>query len=101
MAYFTTLISLSFTGENYHVNSKIEADINLHLLREDGLLHNASSSISYMDNAAIVSKNDFPKYFDVNEGNTKTKAEKWYKKLDHSVMFIVVHEAEWDSGLSD
>lgn len=73
MAYYTTLIALSWTEGNYKINSKIEADINLKLLRDDGLLHNTSSSSSYMDNAAIVSRNDFSKYFDVNGGNKKLK----------------------------
>jgi divalent metal cation (Fe/Co/Zn/Cd) transporter len=101
MAYYTTLIALSWNEGNYQVNCKIETDINLQLLKNDGLLHNASASSNYMDNAAIVSKNDFPKYFNVNEDNKKTQAEKWYRKLDHSVAFIIVHEAEWESGFSD
>lgn len=104
-ATYTTLIALkwhrggvSASGNNYEVVSEIEADINLRLLKEDGLLHKAAENSFYSDNAAVISKTDFPKYL-IKDGKKKSDAEKWLLKLDSYVLYIVVHEAEYETGM--
>ena len=104
-ATYTTLIAIKWNrdgvgdkGTVYEVISEIETGINTRLLKEDGLLHKASENHFYWDNAAVIAKNDFPKYF-IENGKKKSDAEKWFNKLDDYVMFIVVHEAEYETGL--
>jgi hypothetical protein len=83
---------------NYEVASEIEAEIDLSKLKADGLLHKANENSFYVDKAAVIAKRDLPKYF-IIDGRKKSEAEKWYSKLDDYVMFILVHEAEFETGM--
>jgi hypothetical protein len=84
----------------YEVVSQCTARIETTLLKEDGFLHEVSAGSFYIDEAAIVQKERFPRYF-LPEGNSEgNKVVEWYATLPEGTMLIVVHVEEWESGLS-
>jgi hypothetical protein len=50
----------------------------------------------YQDLVAIISRNEFKKM----AGNSAMLMA-WFKNLPSSVKFVMVHEAEWESGMGD
>ena len=56
---------------------------------------------SYADHAAILSFKVFPKYLLRESNPWASAARALYGALGDGVRFILVHEAEWESGLGD
>ena len=101
MAFETNLIALSWHAGNYAVVAQTIAQIDTAAIKSDGFLNDVSEDIGYVDEAAILQKGDFAKYL-LPESNPWHKAAvDWYASLPREVMFIIVHYAEWESGLSD
>jgi hypothetical protein len=99
MAFHTYLVAISLDSGRYAVASQTLAHINSSTLRDAGLLHDVSESAGYLDEAAIIQKADFRKFL-LPEASYKAAIE-WFSSLPAEVMFIVVHRAEWESGLGE
>jgi hypothetical protein len=102
VAFQTHLVAIRWYLGNYDVVSSIAADINFAALRSEKRLFDVTENPGYVDEAAIVSYVEFPKYLyeDSNAGHVSA-ARLWYNALPEHVSFIMVHNAEWESGLSD
>lgn len=96
-AFDTNLVAISWRGGQYGVVSQTMAHVNSSALRDAKLLHNVSEDAGYLDEAAIVQKADFRKFL-IPEASCRAALD-WFCSLPSEVMFIVVHRAEWDSGL--
>lgn len=100
-AFETNLVAINWHEGAYSVVSQIIAHVDSRALECDGLLHDASSDVGYIDKAAVVQRLQFEKYL-LSEANPWHKAAReWYDALPGWVMFILVHQAEWESGLGD
>jgi hypothetical protein len=94
MALETHLVAISWAAGHYQVVADFNGDIDLAALIADGCLHDVSDPASgYLDRAAVVARQDFSKYVK----NTETAT--WWSSLPASVFFILIHQAEWESGL--
>jgi hypothetical protein len=94
MALETHLIAISWTAGHYQVVADFNGAIDVTALSADGYLHDVSDPASgYLDRAAVVARPDFSKYIK----NTETAT--WLSSLPASVFFILIHQAEWESGL--
>lgn len=102
MAFETHLVAIRWYQGNYDVVSSINADINFAPLRREKRLFDVTENPGYVDEAAIVSYVEFPKYlYEESATSTASAARVWYDALPEHVSFIMVHNAEWESGLSD
>ncbi len=101
MAFYTNLIALSWLDDNYAVVSKITADVDTASIKRDGLFNNVSQNSSYFDEAAILGKKGLEKYLSSESGQQYKAAASWHASLPNEACFIVVHRAEWESGLGD
>ena len=101
MAFKTNLIAISWVGGRYEVVSQIQAKIDTPAINEAKLFNNVSSNLSYLDEAAILEKNDFANYISPQTHPWHIDAFNWYASLPVEVHFIMVHRAEWESGLDD
>lgn len=101
MAFETHLIAISWAGGKYEVASQIQAQIDITAINEDKLFNNVSADAGYFDEAAILQKDDFAKYLLPQTNPWHIEAVKWYAALPKQVNFIMVHRAEWESGLND
>ena len=101
MAFETNLIAIRQVDGRFDVASDTIAHVDLEALRKKSRIADVSDNTGYVDRAAILSFEEFPKYF-LPESNPWHKAARdWYASLPKYVRFIVVNESEWESGLSD
>jgi hypothetical protein len=101
VAFETHLVAIRWYQGNYDVASSIIADIDVSALRRENRLVDVTQNAGYVDRAAILSFMEFPKYLYPGPGAWGSQARAWYGALPEQVSFILVHEAEWESGLSD
>jgi hypothetical protein len=93
MALETHLVAINWAAGQYQVAADFNGDIDLAALSADGYLHDVSDPAGgYLDRAAVVAKQHFSKYIK----NTETAT--WWSSLPASVFFILIHQAEWESG---
>lgn len=101
MAFETNLVAVSWTHGSYAVVSHIIADVDTELLRKDGRLHDVTENVAYVDEVAVISKPELPKYFLSETSPWSHRARDWYAALPKETMFVLVHRAEWESGMND
>lgn len=101
MAFETNLIALSWRDGRYAVISHLIAHINTELLRNEGRLHNVSGGTGYVDEATILSRAQFERYLLPESLPWSRSVQEWYSTLPNEVAFIIVHRAEWESGMGD
>jgi hypothetical protein len=93
MALETHLVAISWTAGHYQVVADFNGAIDLTALSADGYLRDVSDPASgYVDRATVIAKSHFSKYIK----NTETAT--WLSSLPASVFFILIHQAEWESG---
>jgi len=97
VAFATHLVAIRWYLGNYDVVSQIIADIQFGPLRHENRISNVSENAGYVDEAAVLSHLEFPKYLFPGE----SAARVWYEALPDHVSLIMVHNAEWESGLGD
>lgn len=100
-AFETNLVAISLLGGTYRVVAQTIAPIDTPALRRDKLLHNVSSDAGYIDEGALLERRDFERYLLPESDPQHFAAKRWYLSLPADVAFIVVHRAEWESGLGD
>ena len=101
MAFDTHLVAISWRHGQYSVVSQTIAHVDTDALRKAGLLHDVSEGVGYMDEAAIVQKDDFVKFLLPETNPWHKAAADWRASLPPETAFIVIHRAEWESGLGD
>jgi hypothetical protein len=99
MAFDTNLVAVRWLKGEYDVVSNITASINIENLRSKQQMVDVSSDASFSDYATIVSYVDFEKYLLPESVSWGSAARDWYASLSDDVKCIIVHEAEWESGL--
>lgn len=101
MAFDTHLVAISWRLGAYAVVAQTMANVNIDALREAGYLHDVSENASYLDEAAIIRKDDFAKFLLPSTNQWGKAAAEWCETLPPETAFIVIHRAEWESGLGD
>jgi hypothetical protein len=99
MAFETNLVAVRWLKGHYDVVSDITASIDIEALKSKQQLVDVSSDLSYSDYATIVSLAEFEKYLLPETVHWGSTACEWYTSLPDNIKFIIVHEAEWESGL--
>lgn len=101
-AFETNLVAIKWLKGGYEVLSTIQAEVDVHALKLDGLLHDVSQAGSgYIDEAAVIERNSFRKYLLAGTRPSAEKASLWYSSLPYEARFIIVHRAEWESFVGD
>jgi hypothetical protein len=100
-AFETNLVAISWHQSRYAVVSQTIAHIDTGAMKRDGLFNDVSEDAGYIDEAAILQKSAIEKYFLPDSNAWHEAAKLWYASLPRDTMFILVHRAEWESGLSD
>lgn len=100
-AFETNLVAISWSAGQYAVVAQTIAQIDGGAMRQDGLFHDVSEDVGYIDEAAIIQKTDFAKYLLPDSNPWHEEAQQWYLALPREVMFILIHRAEWEGGLGD
>lgn len=100
-AFETNLVAITWQEGRYAVASQIIAYVDLQALEEAGLLHDASYDAGYVDKAAVVQRLEFEKYLLPESSPSHKAARDWCATLPQWVMFILIHQAEWESGVGD
>ena len=95
------LVAISWREGRYSVVSQTLAHVDSTALRKDGWLHDVSSDVGYRDEAAILEKGAFERYLLPNDNPWHKNAKLWFSSLPREATFVMVHLAEWESGLSD
>jgi len=98
-AFNTNLIAISWRESRYQVVSQIIAHIDTSAMKRDGLFHDVSEDVGYVDEAAIVQRKTLETYFLPDSNPWHEEAKRWYAALPPETMFIAVHRAELESGL--
>lgn len=101
MAFETNLIALTMSNGAYKVHSYIVGHVDTIRMEKEKLFRDVSGDTGYADFATIFSKRDFEKYLYEDGEYHAEPARGWYKGLSKEVDFIIVHRAEWESGLGD
>jgi hypothetical protein len=102
MAFKTNLIALKWFNGTYSVHSFITGHIQVGKLEQEKRLFDVTNEMTYMDEACVLSRREFPEYLLKEEnfsGAENTRV--WFQRLPSDVQFIMVHVAEWESGLGD
>ena len=94
MAFYSTLVAIDWSFGQYHVSGQFNGGVDSGALQKSGRMINLGTDY-YQDLVAIVSRDEFKEM----AGNSATLA--WFNNLPSSVKFIMVHEAEWESGMGD
>ncbi|MEO8143118.1 MAG: hypothetical protein ABI654_02795 [Betaproteobacteria bacterium] len=100
-AFETTLVAIGWRERKFVVISQIIAQVDSAALRRDGLLRDVSENVGYIDEAALVQPRDFERYLLPESNSWHDPAKEWYQALPKETTFILVHLAEWESGLGD
>jgi hypothetical protein len=98
-AFETNLIAIAWRNGEYDVVAQTDAPIDVSALDRDGKIHDVSENTSYVDEAAIIQVGRFAQYLFPESDPRRNEAEHWLRSLPESVMFIVVHRAQYESGL--
>ena len=98
-AFETNLIAIAWRNGRYDVIAQTDAPIDVAALERDGKIHDVSENTSYIDEAAIIQVGKLGQYLLPESDPRRTEAEDWLRALPDSVMFIVVHRAQYESGL--
>ncbi len=101
MAYETHLIALKWVNGEYSVASSIIGHINIGKLEEEKRLFDVTNEMTYQDEACVLSRREFPNYLREENFTGAERVRLWFESLPREVQFIIVHEAEWESGLGD
>lgn len=97
MPFDVHLVAISWEFGTYSVSSQFTRPLDTQKLKQSGRLSDVSAIESpYRDLAAILSRDQFPEFMP-QQCSTAT----WFAGLTREVNFIVVHLAEWESGLGD
>ena len=99
MAFETNLVAILWHKGEYDVVSSVTAQIDIEALRNKQQLVDVSAAPSFSDYATIVSFAEFQKYLLPETVSWGSTAREWYASLPGDVRFILIHEAEWESGL--
>lgn len=97
MGIATNLVAMSLSHGRYAVISQTTAKINEASVRDAGLLHDVSEDRYCLDEAAVIHKSHFQKFL-FPETDHRPALE-WLSSLPAEATFILVHLAEWESGL--
>ena len=101
MAFETNLVAIRWYLGQYEVVSATKADIDFAALRRKHQLIDVTESVAYADYAVVVSYKEFCEYLLPEPSSWTAAARAWYAALPEHVSFIMIHEAEWESGLGD
>jgi hypothetical protein len=103
MAFETSLVAILQVEGKFKVHSQLTGTLRVPAMKESGLFHfhDVSDDTGYYDEAAIIAKNQLPDYFLDSPPYQAEPVRNWFKELPKEVAFIIVHRAEWESGLPD
>ncbi|RME67765.1 MAG: hypothetical protein D6781_12530 [Verrucomicrobia bacterium] len=101
MAFETVIIALSWREGKYAVVDSISGPINEQALLCEGRFQDVSSNPGYVDQMAVFAKDQFRRYLLWPNDERTAEVRQWYDALPEEVAFILVHRAEWESGLPD
>jgi len=101
MATFTDLIALSWTQGRYAVVAQITADVPTDAIGKDHAFSDCSGDSIYYDGCAILHKSDLARYLAADASAVYKSASEWCQSLPAEATFVIVHVAEWESGLGD
>ena len=99
MAFSTCLIAIVQRAGVFSVHSQVEGRIDIPALERFAALRNVSPNSSYYDRATVLTRAELQQFLlSPTEPGTLTVHE-WYKSLHQDIDFVLVHVAEWESGL--
>jgi hypothetical protein len=101
MAWETHLIALSKEYGKYSVVSSITGHIDINKLYGEKRLFDVTNEMTYRDEACVLSRREFPNYLKQEKYKGDERVRLWFESLPREVQFVIVHEAEWESGLGD
>lgn len=101
MVFQTNLVAIAWMKGEYKVLSSTIAQIDTKRLQDDGYLNDVSSDVGYRDNAGVINKESFDTYLLKCDSPMHARAGEWFYKLPKETQFIMVHDAEYDSGFGD
>jgi hypothetical protein len=102
MAFETHLLATKWEAGEYTVVSHYIGWVDIGKLETSGRLADVSDRVTgYIDRAAIVSWHEFPSFLRQTEHWQDQRTLEWYTGLPKRVKFIMIHYAEWESGLGD
>src|SRR5580658_2787593 len=87
VAFETHLVAIRWYLGNYDVVSQTIADIQFGPLRQENRISDVSENPGYVDEAAVLSHLEFPKFLLPGE----SAARVWYEALPQHVSFILIH----------
>ena len=99
MAFEINLVAISWRADTYTVVSQVTAPVDIGAIKREGLMHDVSHNAGYIDEAAVIAKSDFAKYFLQPSSDWARQAQDWYSSLPEEATFVLVHLYEWESGL--
>lgn len=85
----------------YAVVSQTIAHVDIDALKKNKRLADVSADVGYQDEAGIIEVKEFKRYLLPESNPWHQAAAEWYSALPPEVAFVIVHRAEWESGLSD
>lgn len=100
MAFETHIIALNWVRGDYSVASSIIGYIDLGKLYKEKRLFDVTNEMTYMDEACVISRRDFPNYFCEEDFEGAVRVRLWFESLSSDVQFLIVHVAEWESGMN-
>lgn len=101
MAFETALIAIRQLEGRVDIAGDTIAHVDLEALRKENRLADVSDSTGYVDRAAVLSYEEFPRFFLPESNPWSKQAREWYAQLPKHVRLIVVNESEWESGLGE
>lgn len=101
MPFDTNLVALSWRRGEYVVAAHVIADIDTARIAAAGRFADVSEDVGYIDRVAVLSKVDFQQYLLPSSNPRHKEAADWYAALPNEIAFVIVHLAEWESGIPD
>jgi hypothetical protein len=101
MAWETHLVALRKEYGKYSVESSITGNIDINKLYNEKRLFDVTNEMTYKDEACVLSRREFPNYLKLEKYDGDERVRLWFESFSREVHFIIVHEAEWESGLGD
>ena len=100
MALETHIIALNWVRGEYSVASSIIGYIDLDKLYKEKRLFDVTNEMTYMDEACGLSRREFPNYLREENFTGAERVRLWFESLPRDVQFLIVHVAEWESGMN-
>lgn len=100
MAFETHIIALNWVRGEYSVASSIIGHIDLDKLYKEKRLFDVTNEMTYVDEACVLSRREFPNYLREENFTGAERVRLWFESLSRDVQFLVVHVAEWESGMN-